>query len=225
MTRRSGSRPAAGPVRDPTLPRELEPVTIETLSHDARYSGVELVNANLSLQHARGVRLATCKLTDIDLSGSELEHLSIADGHIAGCNLANVQARRAEAVRVRVETSRLTGIALTDATLHDVAFTGCRVDLASFGGCRMTRVEFTDCVLAQTDFLDAQLDSVRFSGCRLERSDFRGARLRHCEFRRNDLTGVQGIQSLAGAALEWGDIVGMAGEFAVALGIGVLDAD
>ena len=67
--------------------------------------------------------------------------------------------------------------------------------------------------------------SVRFHRCDLSRADFRGARMQRCEFRRSDLTGLQGIENLRGSAMEWPDIVGMAGLWATALGIEVLDAD
>jgi uncharacterized protein YjbI with pentapeptide repeats len=86
-------------------------------------------------------------------------------------------------------------------------------------------VTFEDCLLAQTDFLEAQLESVRFHGCELSGANFRGARLDSCEFRRSDLTGVQGVESLRGAAMEWPDIVELAGTWAAALGIEVLEAD
>ncbi len=48
---------------------------------------------------------------------------------------------------------------------------------------------------------------------------------RQCEFRRSDLTGVQGTESLRGSAMEWADIVDMAGAWAAALGIEVLDPE
>jgi SAM-dependent methyltransferase len=41
----------------------------------------------------------------------------------------------------------------------------------------------------------------------------------------NDLTDIQGVKSLHGAAMEWPDIIDMAGVCAVTLGIEVLDAD
>jgi uncharacterized protein YjbI with pentapeptide repeats len=106
-----------------------------------------------------------------------------------------------------------------------VTIRDCRVDLASFGFSRLTRVTFEECMLAQTDFLDAQLESVRFHHCDLNRADFRGARMQLCEFRRSDLTGLQGVESLRGSAMEWPDIVELAGVWAAALGIEVLDAD
>ena len=80
-------------------------------------------------------------------------------------------------------------------------------------------------MLAQTDFLEAQLASVRFDGCDLTQADIRGARLKRCELRRSNLTGLQGVESLRGAAMEWPDILDMAGVWAAALGIEVLDAE
>jgi uncharacterized protein YjbI with pentapeptide repeats len=86
-------------------------------------------------------------------------------------------------------------------------------------------VTFEDCLLQQTDFLEAQLDAVRFHRCDLARADFRGARLKACEFRRCNLTGLEGVGSLRGAAMEWPDVVEMAGVWAAALGIEILDPD
>ena len=119
-----------------------------------------------------------------------------------------------------IDGSRLTGMLLPEARLTDVTLRDCRVDLASFGFSQLLRVTFEDCLLAQADFLDAQLDGVRFHGCRVRRCyDFRGARLQRCEFRRSELTGLQGVASLRGAAMEWHCIVEMAGAWAAALGI------
>jgi len=49
--------------------------------------------------------------------------------------------------------------------------------------------------------------------------------MQRCELRRCELSGLEGVQSLRGAAMEWADIVGMANILASALGIGILDAD
>jgi uncharacterized protein YjbI with pentapeptide repeats len=124
---------------------------------------------------------------------------------------------------VTIADSRLTGLQLTEAHLSDLTINGCRADLASFAGSRLERVTFEDCVLAQSDFLDAVLDSVRFHRCDLRGVDLRGARLRHTELRGCELADIEGVDSLRGAALEWEAIVGLAGTFAAALGVRVLD--
>ena len=76
--------------------------------------------------------------------------------------------------------------------------------------------------MAETSFLDAELECVRFHGCDLTRADFRGARLRRCEFRRCNLSELEGIPALRGAAIDWAGIVAMADVWAEALGISVL---
>jgi uncharacterized protein YjbI with pentapeptide repeats len=136
-----------------------------------------------------------------------------------------VQARSASVKRVTIENSRLTGIVLPEAVLTDVTVRGCRVDLASFSFSRLERVTFEDCLLAQTDFLEARLASVRFHSCDLKRADFRDGRLERCEFRRSNLNGLEGAERLRGSAMEWPDIVEMAGVWAATLGIEVLDTE
>jgi uncharacterized protein YjbI with pentapeptide repeats len=212
--------PSPGP---PELPAQLDRSEIAALEHDAEFADVELAGSSLADQHANGVTFQTVKLAHVDLSGSRFEHLRILDGLLDGCNLANLHGRSASIKRVAIHGSRLTGIDLAEGALMDVAFQSCRIDLASFGFARLERVTFEDCLLAQTDFLEARLDGVRFHGCDLTRADFRGARLQGCEFRRNDLTELQGVESLSGAAMEWPDVLGMAGALAATLGIDVLD--
>ena len=169
--------------------------------------------------------LDTVRVSRVDLSGSRLDGLRLRDAGLAGCNLANLSSRGAEAARVRIEHSRLTGIGLHEGSLQDVTVTGCRVDLASFGFCVLVRVTFADCLLTESSFQGAQLDAVRFHDCDLRRSDFRQARLRRCEFLRSDLTDLDGVAHLRGAAIDWPTVVGQAGAWAAALGIRVLDTD
>ncbi len=234
MTRRAGRtitgagirdrpRRTASPPHPPDLPTELNRGDTAQLVHDGSFTDVELSEVALPDQSANGVAFATSRLVKLDLSGSQLPDLRLADCTLMECNLANVQAQRAAVTRVTVENSRLTGIRFHEGTLLDATIRGCRVDLASFGFSRLTRVTFENCMLAQADYLDAQLESVCFHRCDLTRADFRGVRMRRCEFRRCDLTGLQGVANLRGAAMEWPDIVELAGVWAAALGIEVLE--
>jgi uncharacterized protein YjbI with pentapeptide repeats len=209
----------------PRLPSQLSRATIGALTHDTACSEVELVSLSIAEQHAAGVKLDSAGLFDVDVSSSRLDGLRLVDDALERCNLANVQARRAAATRVRIEASRMTGVTLVDATLHDVTVRDCRVDLASFSHSRLQRVSFENCVLVQSDFLDSRLESVRFEHCDLSRADFRGARMQRCELRGNNLAGLQGVSNLKGAAMEWPDIVEMAGILASEIGIDVLADD
>lgn len=150
----------------------MTPGAITALEHDARINEIELSAVALVDQHANGVTFATVRLDRVDVSGSRLEHLRIVDGVLSGCNLANLHGHSAHMKRVRIASSRLTGIDLAESALSDVTFRGCRIDLASFGFSRLERVTFEDCLLKQTDFLEVQLDAVRFHSCDLEHADF-----------------------------------------------------
>jgi uncharacterized protein YjbI with pentapeptide repeats len=88
-------RPDDASPRQPELPPELERAQIDVLDHDATFAEIEVVQTPLTDQHANGVTFGTAKLSSVDLSGSRLEHLSIADAALNGCSLANVQGRSA----------------------------------------------------------------------------------------------------------------------------------
>jgi uncharacterized protein YjbI with pentapeptide repeats len=170
-----------------------------------------------------GSELEGARLVSADLSGRRIDDLRLTDCVLGGPNLSNLRGRGATLRRVLVRNGRLTGLELNEADLTDVTFADCLIDLASFAGSTLTAVTFDGCILRQTDFLEAKLDSVRFHDCDLGEADLRGARLHRCELRRTRLIGLQGIESLRGAAMEWPDIVEMAGVWAAALGIRVLD--
>jgi len=107
----------------------------------------------------------------------------------------------------------------------DVAFRGCRLDLAGFRFARLHRVVFEDCILREADFAQARCRSVRFDACDLTGAGFAGARFDASELRGCTLEGITGVDGLRGAALEWTEIVGLAGTLAGALGIRVLGDD
>jgi uncharacterized protein YjbI with pentapeptide repeats len=222
--RRVVRRPAQPP-RPPESTPDLQALEISSLSAEEAHDEIALTGLALSGQRAGGVTFRNARWVNVDLSGSRLEQLGLGDCLLSGCNLANLQGRQASFTRVAIESCRLTGIDLPEAALQDLTVRDSRIDLASFSFSRLARVTFEDCLLTQTTFLDAELDSVRFHRCDLTSADFRGARLRACEFRGSDLTGAEGVHSLRGAAMEWTDIIEMAGVWAAALGIAVLDDD
>jgi uncharacterized protein YjbI with pentapeptide repeats len=214
--------PALAPAA-PRLPAQPAVERIGSLEHDTVLAEIELAGLTLSNQHARGVRLEGACLIDCDLSCSQLDSLRLLDCSLRRCNLANVAARDADATRLEVCDSRLTGLSLREAKLLDVTVRESRVDLSSFAFAQLSRVTFEDCRLVESSFLEAQLDSVRFHRCDLTAADFRGASLERCEFRRSRLSAVQGLASLRGAAMERPDVVELAGELASALGIDTLE--
>jgi uncharacterized protein YjbI with pentapeptide repeats len=200
---------ARRPPAAPRLPPDGEParVTAEDLGGGATLDAVRIVDGDLG-----GVRV-------------RVRGLSLLDVEIVRGSLANLDARSSSMVRVAASESRLTGLGWSEGRLQDVAFHGCRVDLASFRFSQLERVTFTDCVLREADFEEVRFASVAFHHCDLTGASFANARFTRSELRRCTLDDLQGVDGLRGAALEWGDILSLAGAFAAALGVRLLDDD
>ena len=165
------------------------------------------------------------ELTGEDLSGTRVRGLELTDAVLRNCNVANLTAVKASLSRCAFAGCRMTGLALPDSGLEDVRFADCLVDLAAFGFARLRRVIFEGCVLRDADFTDARFESVRFHRCELQGATFTGARFAKSEMRGCTLDGLRGIEGLRGVAMDWSDVVGLAGTFAAALGIEVIDEE
>jgi len=216
----------AQPPHPPQVPpsEELDPAVAPlALDHDDSYSEFRAEDCSLPGQVARGMSVVSGRLEGVGLSESTFDAVYLNDLALTRVDLANTRAARANLTRVSFDGGRLTGLALTDSVIYDVTFRGCRLDLSSFGMSRLKRVLFEDCHLGGISLLDAECESVVFRDCRMTECDLRGASLKACEFQRCDLAGIEGIQSLRGAAMEWTDIIDMAGTWAAALGIHVIE--
>jgi uncharacterized protein YjbI with pentapeptide repeats len=198
---------ARRPPAPPRLPQEVEPTPIT------------------AEDFGNGARLDEVRVADADVSGVRVSGLSLLDVELVRCNLANLDARSSSLVRTVAAESRLTGLGWSEGKLQDVAFRGCRVDLASFRFSQLERVTFEECSLREADFQDARCASVAFHDCDLTGASFHNARFARSELRRCTLDDLRGIEGLRGAAMEWGDILSLAGAFAAALGIRLLDEE
>jgi uncharacterized protein YjbI with pentapeptide repeats len=164
-------------------------------------------------------------LADADLSGLHLRGLEITDVTFDKCNLTNLTAVKAIMTRSAFAGCRMTGFAFPDGAIDDARFTDCLIDLGTFGFTRFRRTIFTGCILRDADFTESSFDSVRFHRCELEGASFAGARFARSEMRGCSLDGIQGIAGLRGVALDWSDIVGLAGTMAAHLGIEVVEEE
>ena len=165
------------------------------------------------------------ELTGEDLSGARVRGIELTDVVMRNCNTANLTSLKASLSRCEFAGCRMTGLALPDSILEDVRFSDGLIDLAAFGFSRFRRVIFTGCILRDADFTDARFESVRFHRCEMQGATFTGARFAKSEMRGCTLDAINGIEGLKGVAMDWSDVVGLAGTFAAALGIEVIDED
>jgi uncharacterized protein YjbI with pentapeptide repeats len=181
--------------------------------------------ALLAAELDNGAAVHDVRAVDADLSGVRARGISLRDVELVRCTLANLEARTSRLVRAVVSESRLTGLGWFEGSVQDVVFRGCRIDLASFRFSQLERVTFEDCVLREADFEEVRCASVAFHGCDLTGASFANARFARSEFRRCTLDDLRGVEGLRGAAMEWSDILALAGAFAAALGVRLLDDD
>ena len=224
MTRRNGVRTAARAPQACALPGELATLDATTLvwEDEAAFEAVELIGTAPAGVTARHLKLAGSRIR-ATLGSAKLGGLHLVNAEIRGADLANVAMAGAGLQRTRIAGTRMTGATLSGASLRDVALADTRLDLASFAEARLDRVAFAGCDLREASFSEARLRDVRFERCDLSGAEFPRAAVQRVEFARCELTGLRAISDLRGATLPWPDIVGNAGLFAAALGIGVID--
>ncbi len=146
----------------------------------------------------------------------------VIDARIENADFSNARFLRSSIRRVELHLCRLTGVELAEATWNDVVLTDCRVDFGGFRHAKLTRVAFRDCRLEEADFAAAKLTDVVFERCELPRASFAGCRVERVDISGCTLLELVGVESLRGARMPWGDILGNAPLFAQGLGIEVI---
>jgi uncharacterized protein YjbI with pentapeptide repeats len=185
--------------------------------------GVLLRRADVAGQVASDVRLDQCRVTDVDLTGTQLVRPLLQDVVVAGGTWANLRTSDLRARRADLRNVRMTGADLSSAELEDVRFSDCRIDLASLRFARLSRVSFERCRLDEIDFTGATLESVRFTDCVLVKALWADATLTRCEMRGTDISGSGNPERLRGVRMPWMDVLASAGELAAAAGVEIVD--
>lgn len=221
---RDGARTAPRAPQACSLPADLATLDATTLvwEDEAAFEAVELTGTAPAGVTGRHLKFADSRIR-ATLGSAKLAGLHLVNVEIRGADLANAAMAGGGLQRARIAGTRMTGAALSEASLRDVALADTRLDLASFAEARLDRVAFVGCDLREASFSEARLRDVRFERCDLSGAEFHRAALQRVELAGCELTGLRSLSDLRGATLPWPDIVGSAGLFAAALGIGVTE--
>jgi uncharacterized protein YjbI with pentapeptide repeats len=209
---------------EPTLPADLVPTDLATLglTDETRLESLELTGVLPAGTVARSATIEDCRLRG-SLAGARLHDLHLHDCEASHADLANVDLRGSALTRLALRLCRATGAQLVEATIRDVTLTDCRLDFAVLALARLDRVTFRGCDLREASLEEAQLRDVRFEDCDLSRAMLGQAQLQRVELHGCRLDGLRSIADLRGAAMPWPDIVALAGAFASAAGVAVLE--
>jgi len=211
-------------VHPPRLPEQLEPMEAPVLEDDALWDGA-VVNGVVGVPEGKAelVEITGCHLQGAQLTGCELERLSLVDVMFDDCELSGALFLEARLRRVQFNRCRMSGFVMTRAIAEHVAFTDCKLDAANFRMSSWESALWLRCELPSADFASASLKGGRLLECNLSRVDMSGARFAGVFLHGSDLTDLKGADSLRGVTIGVDQVVPLAGPVFSALGISVAD--
>ncbi len=208
---------------NPTVPTPsgLRMAGIEDrLESDKSIRNVNYPADDLSHQSGDGLEVHGCRFEGVRLP-TAISRTTIEGSHLVSCDLANAQVDESSLLDSVVTSSRLTGISWSHGILRGSVIEA-RADLSSYRNTKIRNVIFRDCDLRQSDWQRAEFRNVLFQGCNLTGAQFSNAQMQHnVQFSDCTLIDISGVRGMAGATVNGGDLLGLAGSLAREVGIGV----
>ncbi len=110
---------------------------------------------------------------------------------------------------------------LPGATLTAVRFRGTKLDYLNLSGAHLDDVAFEGCELGAVDARGATLRAVRFRDCSISELNVTEARLAKVDLSGARLSSLIGVDNLRGAIVNHGQLLDLAPQLAVQLGLEV----
>ena len=180
---------------------------------DARVDGGDFTDLDGEGEIERSI------LTGVDLSGSRLRPLVLADVELSGADVSNALWSQTIARRVEVLSCRATGWRLSLDLALDTYVGDTRLDYAAI---KVNRVKgllvFERCSFANAQ-LGGDLSRVLFVDCDLAGAEFTATAARDCDLRTSRVADARGIASLRGALITTDQVIAVADQLAREAGL------
>lgn len=186
------------------------------------HSGTHFDGFDLTDLGAEGAQFTQVAITDVNLSEGHLARSRFDEVWIHQTQLIGTDLAETHWVDSQIHTSVLAGTALFDAQLRRVTFVGCKLTGVNLRGAELRDVAFVDCLLREVDFSDAKMTDVRFPGSTVDNIRLDKAALCDVDLRDASAIGIEsGYRSLNGLIISPTQLLDLAHEFALALGVTV----
>jgi uncharacterized protein YjbI with pentapeptide repeats len=221
VRRRSSATVDWDAVAEVALPSELRRAGRDDLRPDSRLDGLIFEDLDLA-----GVSAQDAHVLDCRFSGCVLDEGRWRRARLSSCVLEDVRATALDVSDgkwsgVVVRRGRIGALEAHGATLAQVTVDHTRLDYVNLRGAGVTQVQFVGCRIGELDVGSAELSVVRFVDCQIGRLALSGCALDDVDLRGAELTALEGIGSLAGAAITEAQLARLAPALAAHLGITV----
>jgi uncharacterized protein YjbI with pentapeptide repeats len=173
--------------------------------------------------HAEGRTFLECTLVGCDLTDTALHATRWSDCAWKRVHGAGIALPEASLHDVTIEGSRLAAVSAWGSSWRGVTVRGGKIDFLNLRGARLKDVVFEDCVVTELDLQEATVEGLSFTGCTLVEPEFgRGP------YAALDLSGAtsrspRGVVGLKGATVSRLQLIDLSEQLAAELGIKISD--
>ncbi|RKE19191.1 pentapeptide repeat-containing protein [Streptomyces sp. TLI_171] len=193
------------------------------LRADTRYDTVHFDDLALTGQFG-GASFLECAFTAVRAEEAKLRRAGFNEVWMHGGRLVGVDLAESEWQDSEVDSCVLAGVSAYSSAVRRTVFRQCKLESVNLRGAVLRDVVFEDCLLRDVDLADAKLTDVSFPGCTLDEVRLRGAALKNTDLRQAASLGLpDGHLGLRGAIISMNQLLDLAPQFALALGITVKD--
>jgi uncharacterized protein YjbI with pentapeptide repeats len=193
------------------------------LAADGEYDTVHFDQISFDDPDARNARFLECAVSRVSVQGGRFRRARFSDVWFRDVALMATDLAQTSWVDVTFIGGVVAGAEAFGATLRRAAFHGCKLDSVNFRDAALTEVTFDNCLLREVDFTGATIARTSFPQSRLRKANFTKASMDEADLRGAELDIVAGPDSLRGAIISGGQLIGIAPALAESLGIIVRD--
>ncbi|UQN13827.1 pentapeptide repeat-containing protein [Gulosibacter sp. ACHW.36C] len=183
-----------------------------------RYTEADLAGRDLS-----SVTFSECEFLGLDAHAAQLHDARIVETRLERVSAPELKATGSGWRDVRIESSRLGAVDLSEADLRAVQLTASKVSFANLRAATLRDVRFEHCVIEELDLTQARVDRVAFLDCAVRTLILDQAKLQHLDLRGAELDRVRGLASMRGAIVTYRQAADLTETFADHLGITIAD--
>jgi uncharacterized protein YjbI with pentapeptide repeats len=190
---------------------------------DLDLDGYRFERTDFAGAHAEGRTFLECTLIGCDLSDTALHASRWGDCVWERVHGAGIAMPEASLHDVTIEGSRLAAVSAWGSSWRGVTLRGGKIDFLNLRGARLKDVAFEDCVVTELDLQEATVDGLSFAGCTLAEPEFGRGSYAALDLSGATLRSPRGVAGLKGATVSRLQLFDLAPHLAAELGITVAD--